>query len=419
MQDERAILQAAMDRSMGQATYGQVRHEFEQRVMRGEFRAVEQTLLAHVPRRDQQLDIADAQMGRGPAEHPGRRVLLVLVDGLVEVDLVEVAEQSEPVREMLRSRQRSFRYSRKAASIIRVPASWLGTDGMCRRQRRYHAHGLLRREQEFDQIGEAVDDRVGVVRPGVVAVLANPDRDHPRRPGPAHVLAAAIPDHGGRGSRGAEGAEGGGEDLRRRLAPPDLAREGHAVEETGQTEAGELSVQAARPVRGVGAEAEPEAAPAQLLQGRDRRRRHGDFLPPRLLDQAAGLVEEIVGEPQAQRRVGAPLLRHGIDLPQPAGSLVAGDRLLDPVVHLDEQRRSRGDRARARLPEPAGDLLVGPQQGIARPGEGDQGEAVVEEQGPGAPPAGPRRGRRHQRGWWLLPRSAPPLPPRHPPPPYT
>jgi hypothetical protein len=43
VQDERAILQAAMDRSMGQATYSQVRHEFEQRVMRGEFRAVEQT----------------------------------------------------------------------------------------------------------------------------------------------------------------------------------------------------------------------------------------------------------------------------------------------------------------------------------------------------------------------------------------
>ncbi len=43
VQDERAILHAAMDRSMGQATYGQVRHEFEQRVMRGEFRAFEQT----------------------------------------------------------------------------------------------------------------------------------------------------------------------------------------------------------------------------------------------------------------------------------------------------------------------------------------------------------------------------------------
>ena len=40
VQDERAILQAAMDRSMGQATYGQVRQEFEQRVMRGEFRAI-------------------------------------------------------------------------------------------------------------------------------------------------------------------------------------------------------------------------------------------------------------------------------------------------------------------------------------------------------------------------------------------
>src|SRR6185312_4862055 len=40
-QDERAILQAAMDRSMGEATYIQVRQEFEQRVTRGEFRRVE------------------------------------------------------------------------------------------------------------------------------------------------------------------------------------------------------------------------------------------------------------------------------------------------------------------------------------------------------------------------------------------
>jgi hypothetical protein len=40
VQDERAILQAAIDRSMGQASYNQVRHEFEQRVMRGEFRAM-------------------------------------------------------------------------------------------------------------------------------------------------------------------------------------------------------------------------------------------------------------------------------------------------------------------------------------------------------------------------------------------
>jgi conjugative relaxase-like TrwC/TraI family protein len=41
VQDERAILQTAIDRSMGEATYSQVRQEFEQRVMRGEFRRVE------------------------------------------------------------------------------------------------------------------------------------------------------------------------------------------------------------------------------------------------------------------------------------------------------------------------------------------------------------------------------------------
>jgi hypothetical protein len=40
IQDERAILQAAIDRSMGQASHSEVRQEFEQRVMRGEFRAI-------------------------------------------------------------------------------------------------------------------------------------------------------------------------------------------------------------------------------------------------------------------------------------------------------------------------------------------------------------------------------------------
>jgi conjugative relaxase-like TrwC/TraI family protein len=43
VQDERSILQAAMDRSMGGATYSQVRREFDQRVMRGEFRVVDRT----------------------------------------------------------------------------------------------------------------------------------------------------------------------------------------------------------------------------------------------------------------------------------------------------------------------------------------------------------------------------------------
>ncbi|MFZ0799709.1 MAG: MobF family relaxase [Terriglobales bacterium] len=40
VQDERSILQAAISRSMAQATYEQVRHEFAQRVQRGEFVAV-------------------------------------------------------------------------------------------------------------------------------------------------------------------------------------------------------------------------------------------------------------------------------------------------------------------------------------------------------------------------------------------
>ena len=43
VQDKRAILQAAIDRGMGQASYSQVRDEFEQRVSRGEFRAIERT----------------------------------------------------------------------------------------------------------------------------------------------------------------------------------------------------------------------------------------------------------------------------------------------------------------------------------------------------------------------------------------
>ncbi len=43
VQDERTILQVAIDRGMGEATYSQVRQEFEQRVIRGEFRRVERT----------------------------------------------------------------------------------------------------------------------------------------------------------------------------------------------------------------------------------------------------------------------------------------------------------------------------------------------------------------------------------------
>jgi len=43
VQDERSILQAALDHSMGEATYTQVRQEFEQRVRHGEFRLVDRS----------------------------------------------------------------------------------------------------------------------------------------------------------------------------------------------------------------------------------------------------------------------------------------------------------------------------------------------------------------------------------------
>ena len=43
VQDERSILQTAMDRSMGQATYSQVRQEFNQRVRNGEFLKIERS----------------------------------------------------------------------------------------------------------------------------------------------------------------------------------------------------------------------------------------------------------------------------------------------------------------------------------------------------------------------------------------
>src|ERR1700733_9366815 len=43
VQDERSILQAAIDRSMGQATYSQVRPDFDQRVRNGEFLKIERS----------------------------------------------------------------------------------------------------------------------------------------------------------------------------------------------------------------------------------------------------------------------------------------------------------------------------------------------------------------------------------------
>src|SRR5205807_2402135 len=57
-----------------------------------------QVVLGQVSRCDQQFDVGDTEMRRRPAEHPRWRVLLVLVDGLVEVDLVQVTADGEPVQ---------------------------------------------------------------------------------------------------------------------------------------------------------------------------------------------------------------------------------------------------------------------------------------------------------------------------------
>src|SRR6267378_7864675 len=55
-------------------------------------------VLGQVSRRDQEFDVGDTQMRRRPPEHPGWRVLLVLIDSLVEVDLVQVTADGEPVQ---------------------------------------------------------------------------------------------------------------------------------------------------------------------------------------------------------------------------------------------------------------------------------------------------------------------------------
>src|SRR6266576_1859934 len=57
-----------------------------------------QVVLGQVSRGDQQLDIGDAEMRRRPPEHPRWRVLLVPVNRPVEVDLVQVTADREPVQ---------------------------------------------------------------------------------------------------------------------------------------------------------------------------------------------------------------------------------------------------------------------------------------------------------------------------------
>src|SRR6202011_1990427 len=57
-----------------------------------------QVVLSQVAGRDHQLDVGHSEMRSGPPEHPGWGVFLVLVDRLVEIDLVQVAADREPVQ---------------------------------------------------------------------------------------------------------------------------------------------------------------------------------------------------------------------------------------------------------------------------------------------------------------------------------
>src|SRR5437870_3310223 len=47
---------------------------------------------------DHELDVRHAKVGRGATQHPGRRIVAILVDALVEVDLVEVAQECESMQ---------------------------------------------------------------------------------------------------------------------------------------------------------------------------------------------------------------------------------------------------------------------------------------------------------------------------------
>ena len=125
-------------------------------------------------------------------------------------------------------------------------------------------------------------------------MLAGPDARHPRGTSAGDVLAAAVSHHRAAARLDTQGAQGGGEDLRRGLAPADLAGEGHAVEETGQPEVRELGVEAGGAIRRVGAETETKAAPAQLRQGVDRSLGDHSTFPPRLLGDGGDLIQQLV-----------------------------------------------------------------------------------------------------------------------------
>src|SRR6202162_4166509 len=54
--------------------------------------------LAHIASANHEFHVGNGQMWSGAAQHPRRWIVLVLVDALVEVDLVEVAQKGEPMQ---------------------------------------------------------------------------------------------------------------------------------------------------------------------------------------------------------------------------------------------------------------------------------------------------------------------------------
>src|SRR5579864_7822371 len=63
-----------------------------------------------IPGRDEELHVRRAQVRSRAAQHPGRRIFLVLVDALIEVDLVQVAEEREAMQ----------RYPPLTASLLEI-----------------------------------------------------------------------------------------------------------------------------------------------------------------------------------------------------------------------------------------------------------------------------------------------------------
>src|SRR5207244_9199513 len=47
---------------------------------------------------DHDLHVGHTEVRRGAAQHPGRRVVAILVDALIEVDLVEIAQECESMK---------------------------------------------------------------------------------------------------------------------------------------------------------------------------------------------------------------------------------------------------------------------------------------------------------------------------------